>query len=410
MSLPEESENQAGLALSEDIVLSEYEETQHVYLAPEELMRIRALPSGRVTPLPEGGDMYSLRTTHFVGTVGLGKRVIRILPKVSDTNLIRLLIRGELTSTLAGIATFAARRDVPNLLADLFLQASDDAVRRGVLQDYEERKDTLPFVRGRIDFAKQIRSGGLTVPVPCVYAARTADIRVNREILGAAWRLLRLGRLGSHRTRRLRHLVAVLSEQGVSPATVPNDAPIPWSRLNRRYRQAVGLADLVLRSMAIASASGAVTGASFLVNMNLVFQEYLAYMLRSRLAPYGLEVTSQKEYRLDHGGFIRFYPDLVVKRSGRTVLIIDAKYKRLTGSKHPYNEDVYQVAAYCMRLGVRRSALIFPEALERNYHLDMAAGGVELSTLVLPISGSGPTLDRAEVVLSERLAHMALAI
>lgn len=99
-----------------------------------------------------------------------------------------------------------------------------------------------------------------------------------------------------------------------------------------------------------------------------------------------------------------------MKRSGRIVLIIDAKYKRLAGSKHPYNEDVYQVAAYCMRLGVRRSALIFPEALERNYHLDMAAGGVELSTLVLPIAGSGPTLDRAEVVLSERLAHMALAI
>ena len=52
-------------------------------------------------------------------------------------------------------------------------------------------------------------------------------------------------------------------------------------------------------------------------------------------------------------------PDLALRRGGADVAVADTKYKelrRLGDWKHP---DIYQLLAYCTRLGLERGLLIY---------------------------------------------------
>ena len=88
----------------------------------------------------------------------------------------------------------------------------------------------------------------------------------NRLIKSAATRLLLLPGIAAPLRRRLGGLVAALREVGEVESGRPPD--VRFTRLNARYRNAVGLARLILEGVSIRYSAGSVAAVSFLVDMN----------------------------------------------------------------------------------------------------------------------------------------------
>lgn len=109
--------------------------------------------------------------------------------------------------------------------------------------------------------------------------------------------------------------------------------------------------------------------------MNDLFEAYIAALLRKVLAPDGYEVISQGGLRhclneLAPDGTLgrplfRTKPDCMVRRDGRTLLVIDTKWKRLTSAgsdpkRGVSQADVYQLMAYARLYESARLMLLYP--------------------------------------------------
>ena len=125
---------------------------------------------------------------------------------------------------------------------------------------------------------------------------------------------------------------------------------------------------------------------SLLFPMNELFESITAKMLRRALAPLGLDVGSQGGFRncLGQwsedapcaGAFFRTKPDIIVRAGGRTVAIVDAKWKCLRKAADERNRgiaqtDIYQLMAYSQLYQCDRLMLIYP------HHAGLGDEGVQ---------------------------------
>ncbi len=160
----------------------------------------------------------------------------------------------------------------------------------------------------------------------------------------------------------MQRLTARLDGVGLLPAGA---RPPQWTpgRRNARYAHALGLAELVLRGVSYEFGDSrhlAVDG--MLVVMWRLFEAYLARAvgeaLRHRVG--GRPEPQDRSHFLDAAGRHRLKPDLVhylpSPHDGvlRPAAVLDAKFKI-----KPQRDDLYQMTAYCMRLGLGEGHLVY---------------------------------------------------
>jgi 5-methylcytosine-specific restriction enzyme subunit McrC len=378
-----------------------------VPLTPEDLAALAPLAS-KIAVLPTGTPgMFRLAATHWVGSVGLASMQLTLEPKVDRAALVHLMTRGERLSLIDGRYDYGADR-VLFLICDLFTAAAERALRTGVLSEYAERDEDLPYVRGRLNLVRIARRQGLVPPVPALHVERTADLPVNRMLASASLTLLRVG-VGAVRARRLGHILARLEDAGV-----PLDAPALLSdrfvvtRMNRHYEPALELARVVLRAEGVNHGAGSTRATSFLVDMNQLFEDYVADVLMRELRPLGFTVRTQVRFHLDRERRIAIRPDVVIYQGAAPVAVVDAKYKRLNGAVAPDNADIFQLAAYCERLGVDLAVLVYPEGAGQTYRLRLPLD-TRLHTLTLPLHGNRQAWQASEHRLAQIVAGLMVS-
>ena len=174
-----------------------------------------------------------------------------------------------------------------------------------------------------------------------------------------------------------------------APAAVP---PVRYDRLNEHYRDVVELARLILRHGAFEQGRGAVRASGFLMDLNVVFQEFVTQALRESLGLAEREFRSEQSVGriyLDDDRRVRLLPDLTWRQGDACVFVGDAKYKRLDDGRIP-NADLYQLLAYATALDLPGGLLIYAvgEAAAAAYQVRHC--GKRLEVAALDLSG---TLD-----------------
>lgn len=249
-------------------------------------------------------------------------------------------------------------------LVQAFLIHSELAISRGLIRGYQTRNESSLMVRGRLDLSAQItRRGGLALPAEIIVDEYMEDIPENRMLRSAARILLSLPAIGMSKRSRLRHLLNRFD--GVS--SLPSGGMVPkirFTRLNAHYRNAVGLASLILRYASVEHRAGEVTAAAYLFDMWQIFEDFLVTALKGSLEERGGRVELQRsaEY-LDEDGRLALRPDIVWSRGNRVRAVLDAKYKAVRFDRYP-NPDVYQMLAYCTRYSLPDGHLIYASGEE----------------------------------------------
>lgn len=326
-----------------------------------------------------------LRARGVVGVIAAEGCALEILPKIDFpgedgaemTGSIRrrlvhmLAVALDLKIDAGQVTTLDWQREtLLEILIRLFSEKLVDAVRQGMPRRYVEHADDLPVLRGRLDVTRQFTIlAAEPSRLACRHDSLTADTALNQIMKVAVTRLVRIARTADNQ-RRLRELAFVYADISDVPISLLRWDEVVLDRTNRRWRELLNLARLLIGERFQTTSAGCSGGFSLLFEMNALFEEYVARMLKRALVDTDLRVVSQggRLYCLeteDRRGLFQTRPDILVKRRDEVVQIIDTKWKRIAARMDDAKQDVsqgdvYQMMAYGQLYKCDRLTLLYP--------------------------------------------------
>ena len=392
--------------------LQEYARSEPLPLSVTErdaLLRARHDLGLSIEPVANAGNQYILTPGSTVGAVEIGSLSVNIAPKIGIPQLLSLACyaAGRIDLDAHGF-DFHEHTALPDALALAFGAAGRRAFARGLLHGYRTEEDALPAVRGRIRFDDQLRRRfAIPLPVEVRYDDFTDDILPNRLVKAAAYRLGRL----TLRSKDARRAVGWIAESlgDVSLTAFPRRAvpAVRFDRLNEHYRGVVTLARLILRHGAFEATRGAIRSSGFLMDMNMVFQEFVTVALREAL---GISERVFGEHyidSLDEEGGVPLKPDLVWRHGSRCTFVGDVKYKRIDTAIP--NADLYQLLAYATALNLPGGLLIYAKGEHKPATYTVRHAGKRLEVAALDLSGSLKTVLSGIEGLAQRVSELSRA-
>ena len=382
-------------------------------------------------------DHYGhLRAKQCVGVLAAGECSLEILPKVDPdaappeaatvrAQLVRMLDAALDFGLSDGEAAALARQDTTllDILIRIFADRLLDQVRQGLPRAYQERAEDLGALRGRLDVHRQFTVNAVR---PDRLACRFDELSVDTpllQVMRACVIFLSRRARAFETQRRLSELRLLLQDvRDVAPASLPWGL-VRIDRSNRKWRTLFELAQLFLRREWQASHHDArqdSNAISLMFAMNDLFEATVAAALRRSLSPLGLEVVSQGGLRACLGSWtadqpcvgttFRTKPDILIRRSGRILAIIDTKWKCLRpkaeeGKQGVSQSDVYQMMAYSQLYECDRMLLLYP------HHAGLAQDRLQSSFgIAVPGRVPAPRLQIATVDVAKDLPAMAASL
>ena len=247
-----------------------------------------------------------------------------------------------------------------DLLGAVYAKGLASQVRRGLDQDFVERRDDIPCARGRIDVRASIDAGHRQrMELRCTFSEISHDTELNRLIKCVGLMFLRSPELRDTTRLSIRRLLPYLGEVSLIEPRQARRIKPTYTRLNRSYRLLVAVCEFALRGLLPDEASSGTGFAKVLDSqeLNRLYEKFLLAYYR-RHHPGEAEASARQiawNVESDLPSFLPgLHTDVTLQgkgaKSGRT-LIVDAKCygKILTthyGKRMISPSNVYQIFTY----------------------------------------------------------------
>lgn len=337
-----------------------------------------------LTPTSTNGT-YVMRTGPYVGRIGLPSgEYLDLVSRFHHLDTVELIRRVARLPIRADALRAPAHRgwSLAEAIAIAYVRELELVVAAGLAKGYVTRRYTRPPYPGSIDVNDHLRrSGGRAESLVTTARRLTVDIDQN-QVARAALDLLGRLPLSPDVANRVSRAATALRAVTPVPAALQLLGRMQTSRLSTRYRDLLGLAEIILRSQSLVHEGQSVTGASLVFSMPKIWERYVWAWVRDRY-PDEVDVVHGHGFALAAGGVLPAEADVVAIFEGRVIELLDAKYKHMKAA--PARPDVYQMVTYCEHLGIDEAALVYPTAhpAQRTFHL----GDRRLHQIGLP----GPT-------------------
>ncbi len=395
------------------------------------------LAAARVHPL-SGNEGSAILVDHYrhltarqmVGVISAPGCSLEILPKIDPEDLqtdgairhrlVRMLDVALGLNLGDGQSSSMARQNetLLDILIRLFADRLLAEARRGLPRAYMAQEEDLFALRGRLNVIRQFTHNAVRPDrLACRFDTLMADTALLR-IMKASVIFLRKHTRVAETVRRLDELRFLLADV----SDVSADA-LPWKevridRTNRRWETLHGLARLFLKREWQATHHDASVrhGITLLFPMNKLFEAYITALTRRALTGSELTVHAQGG-RLNclieegEGGIERFQtkPDILIKNTKETVLVIDTKWKQIgrdpSDAKRGVNQgDIYQMMAYSRIYRCFEVMLLYPHYAGLGPETLDAAYGILQGNERLRVASAD--LARGEAAVVGQLANL----
>ena len=251
--------------------------------------RLTEEPKGRLA-IDELHNGVRITARSWVGLVQFSAFQLQIVAKLAGDNL-NLVELIDYATGLDALARYPGFRSISgtgtslfDLIALLFVEACERALRAGLLSDYCEVEDDLPVVRGRLLVRQQVlKRFGKIDRLECRYDEYLTNIPENQIVFaGLSVCASRVG--NALVAMRVRRLLTIMSE-----ACSLHDCDwqqtrktLIYNRMNEHYRESHDLAWLILDGLGIEDifAGGAQRCYAFLLDMNGLFENFVTRWFR----------------------------------------------------------------------------------------------------------------------------------
>ncbi|MGA4732042.1 5-methylcytosine restriction system specificity protein McrC [Micromonospora taraxaci] len=308
-------------------------------------------------------DVYEVTAGPYVGRLGLPSgRWIDFRSRFPFEDVIELIrrsarhpIRADKLRVDAHAAAF-----LTEAIALAFACELESLVGQGLAKGYERIRHYRPPYPGRLDPAYHVgRFAARPDRLVTVGRHLTTNVPVNQAAAVALDVLSRVP-LAREISTRLARLAPAFVRVARAPIRAEDVGRIPLTNLTRRYRQALGLTEAILRSQSLAPRSAGLAGGSLLFFMPKVWEAYVSQWLAEQWPEH--RIVAPHRFQLTNDGQTA-EADATVWAGDELVALYDAKYK-WPGST-PDRGDIYQMVTYCERLGLEQSTLVYPVAAPR---------------------------------------------
>jgi 5-methylcytosine-specific restriction enzyme subunit McrC len=337
-------------------------------------------------PTPVTDDQWQLTCQGWAGFIPVTDSVaIRLVPKVEVDNIFGMLEYAYATriSFPEGLFGCQSLEDFYERLAHYLSLCVLRRGRKGYYRNYVTRHDNLPYLCGRLDVLTKLRKPW-AIAFDCDYHEHTSDLEENQIL---CWTLgtIAMSGLCSDRVmpivkKAFRELHNISSMKPFGPRDCVGRL---YNRLNDDYHPLHALCRFFLEHTGPTLGSGDKTMVPFLVNMERLFELFVAQWLKKHL-PSGYYLTLQEEVLIGPQGGLHFDIDLVLYEvsSGQPLCVLDTKYKT---PEAPSASDIAQVAAYAHSKGCKTAFLVYPAAVLRNNRAQV--GDIEIRCLTFSLQG-----------------------
>ncbi|UWR30990.1 McrC family protein [Sulfitobacter sp. W002] len=373
-----------------------------------------------------------LRARGVVGVIAAPGCQLEILPKidamgengVSDETLRRRLVHmlavaRDIRIDAQNSTSLGWQRDtLLEILIRLFCRKMMEAVRQGIPRRYIDHEDDLSALRGRLDMTRQFSTlAAQPQKLACRFDELSPDIALNQVMKATITKLVRFSTSADNQ-RSLRELSFAYADITDVPPNALRWEMITLDRTNKRWRELLSLAQLLLGSKYQTTSTGQSGGHALLFEMNTLFEEYILRVLKRALTGTGRKVTSQGGHKSclfeDGTGRFRTRPDIIVKEGSDVVLIIDTKWKRMTPriddpKQGVSQSDVYQLMAYSQLYQCNRVMLLYPhhqglpsEPICKPYDIASPTGTDRLFVSTVDVGGGHSSVAAALVATVQK--------
>lgn len=380
--------------MSDPIRLREYRSSE-VELEPRDRNHLLDLVHGSesdekrlfesITPTKKP-NTFVLRPGPFVGRIGLPSgRSIDISSRFPFRDTLELIrLSGSLpTRTDRLIVPSDTTPFLIDVLATSYLREVDRLVSFGLSKGYRRKRFERPPHPGRPDITRHISRFAARPDKLVTNASRiTHDIDPN-QVLARALDVLSRVVLRSDLLRDVAYQLPSFARVGRPPIHPDSISRIPLDRLTARYRDALGLAELILRGQSLGPRSDSTGGASIAFDMTKVWERAVERWVRDQWDEF---FTVERQYGFDvtRSGSHRAYADVLVLDDDRPVALYDAKYKGLYDK--PTSPDIYQMVTYCSKLRLSEATLVYPAPAPE---LEFEVNDITVRTIGIDITSPG---------------------
>ncbi|MHA1331759.1 MAG: McrC family protein [Candidatus Hodarchaeales archaeon] len=424
------------------ITLFEYEKCPYDELANCDLDMIldgiESLNEASNKQLISLGHKY-FSATQFVGMLQIGDVIIEVLPKIdyvidkgfedegvksAASNLLVMLAYAyniKLDSqTLSSLTSITG--NWYELLIRFFAMELHQQIRQGLFRNYQNKEDTLPYIKGRWDISTQIRKHAHVKTTFDLYFDEFTENILLNQLFSTVSKTLLINTQDKTSRRLLMDINRWLANvEDLFNVDQVMFNQIHFSRLNDRYEDAFSLAKLFFEGQSLQVKVGDTSAFAFVFDMNNLFERFITqFIIKHRkkifrkfeynpsIVP---QMSNKKTYlakdELGHGK-INLRPDIVLKHpvSKTNMLILDTKYKQLNteqSSNKLSPSDIYQMLAYSIRLSCDNVMLIFPQTQINeiiNNRIIVSRDEKTTSIFVKTVNLHQP-LDKEELLISD---------
>ena len=318
-----------------------------------ELMRLCSPP----------GIGEALQLQNYVGVLELQSGLqIEVLPKIDvgeerrvrEVFLRMLAELGPDTSFKSMSGAHVSSGDMPlfEVFVTMFLDECSTLVRRGLRSAYSEVRSREPVVRGKIDFARQVRENPAHAEIlNLVHQEYNLDRPENR-IVKTTLRLLRSRSRSADNVRRAAQLLDALDGVSYSLNVDADFSRCVTDRTTRGYETLLGWCRVFLRGESFSMFRGGSVAMALLFPMERVFEEYVGKTLRKTALSGGVlrsvELQARGKWLFD-GHRVPLRPDILCVSNGGCHVVLDTKWKRVSGPRDLTVSDMHQMYAYGRR-------------------------------------------------------------
>lgn len=334
-------------------------------LAPVDVAFLLEHHRGHLEVLPAGPrHRYRLTALGCTGVLVAPACRFVIRPKIPLVNVFAML--DPLADVDAGQDRLAPPTGTEALefLAGQLARRMAERVATGLHRAYRERREQGTLLHGRLDLPAQLREApGRKNQLHSLYDDLSIDIPCNQIVKATAEALLTSPLLGAEVRTALRQ--ALVGFEGVSSVSL---SPSLWEtigseRLPAEYPPLLELCRLLADSLTLCNAVRPIPAPSFLLDLERVFERHVTRgvveaFTRNRTHTVAVQVAHSVTEPAVGQRDVTMRPDLTIDRDAQTILVLDAKWKRWTGSAG--TGDLYQVLAYGTALGAKGVVLIYP--------------------------------------------------
>lgn len=326
-----------------------------------------------------------VQVTSFVGVIRAPDGFqIEVLPKVGKSIgggaiearqlLIEMLccLRGFRHVMTDSAKLSATRMPLLEIFISEFLRTVEHIVKRGLRSDYRQREENLFALRGKLLISPHLRQNLLRADR---FFTEHDEFSINRpenRLIHAALRRVLLLTASQSNQKLGRELDFVFADVPPSTQIRLDFQQVRLDRSMGYYSDALAWARLILDEESPLTGSGRHSAPSLLFPMEALFEAYVAKHLPRQLAPrLALKTQAHSHHLVRHGeqNWFRLKPDLLIRDSGRDLLVLDTKWKLLDSLKANGTDkyglsqgDFYQLQAYGLSYldGTGDVVLIYP--------------------------------------------------